>query len=111
MRKSSFFNSHRPLHIDTTYTIIRQRAVSVFGTTDFRGQFTPIGLALTMNDQISDYQFIFRSIRENIASDYKPEKLVSIPVPAIQLAARNVFGNFLIFCLKFSCLITEPTYF
>lgn len=61
--------------------------MSVFGTTDFGGRFTPVSLAVTVNEEVADYEFVFRSMKENVPFDYKPEKLVSITIPAIQLAA------------------------
>lgn len=83
-------SNDRPLHIGTTYKIIRQ-PVSVVGITDAADVFKPVGVAITIKDTLEDYELIFKSMKENIAQDYKPKFLVSV--------AEIVFGRGLLnFC-------------
>lgn len=86
-------SNERPLYIDTSYKIIRHKAISVFGICDdFDKSFKPVGLAITVNETVEDYEFIFMSIKEWFDYDYKPSALISIATPAIRKAAENVFG-------------------
>lgn len=94
-RLLKFVSNERPLYIDTSYKIIWQQPISVFGVSDnFDKSFKPVGLAITINEAVDDYEFIFMSIKERLDYEYKPRALISIASPAIRKAAENVFGKF-----------------
>ncbi len=77
----TFLSNRSPLHIESIHKLIGQRVVSVFGT-EFGGRFIPVGLAITTKEEAADYEFVFRSIKEKIGFDFKPQKLVSVAFPA-----------------------------
>lgn len=88
-----------PLFLDTTYKLL-QKAVSVFGTSDTEGHFVPVGIAVTEGDGISEYEYIFNSIKR-YNPHWKPQPLFCNETPYVREAALNIFGTTLFFAQNY----------
>ena len=91
------FNS-KHVCADATYKLVWQGyPVLIVGTINKEKKFHPYGLALTVNEETVDFEFIFRSIKDGAKNifdnDFIPNSLVADASGAIMNGFSRVFGE------------------
>ena len=82
-RLTSLMQKNNHISIDPTYKLIWQGyPVFMVGTTDMDKQYHPFGLAVCINEEQADFEFVFEAvvnIIKNIIKKFSKKFLVRVP--------------------------------